>query len=318
MLIDQKHTAWMAGTAAVTAASVAAYLFDAQSHVHGASGSTVMGLTFGIAALLLMIFLALLPLRRKVPHWRIGKAQSWLRAHIWMGLLVVVFVFLHSAFHMGGPLTIGLWLLLGVVTISGVIGVTLQQVIPTRLMTEIGNETVAQQLTRELDRVAADADALVKQYAGSLDQPAPAWDPAAFEARKAEAQKKADEAETPADKAKLKRLVPDAPLPPEGGEPIRRFYLDYARQYFVGWPSPAMQDKGHCGIMFNSLRKMVPAHILPGVEQLETLVEKRRTLLKQQLMMRILLGWLVVHVPVSWALLLLTIVHAVVALRWGS
>lgn len=317
MLIDQKHTPWIVGTAVVTAASIAAYVFDARSHVHGASGSTVLGLTFGIAGLALMIFLALLPLRRKFPHWRIGRAQTWLRGHIWMGLLVVVFVFLHSAFQMGGPLTIGLWFLLGLVSISGVIGVTLQQVIPTRLLTDISSETVAQQLTRELDRVTTDADALVKEYAGSLDKPAPAWDPAAFEAKQAAAQKKVDEAETPAEKAKLKRAVPTSPTPPDGGEPVRRFYLDHARHYFIGWPSPAIKDQGHCGIMFNSLRKMVPEHILPGVERLHELVEERRMLLRQQLMMRILLGWLVVHVPLSWALLLLTVVHAVVALRWG-
>ena len=34
-----------------------------------------------------MIFAGLLAARKKVPVWRLGRAQDWMRGHLWLGLL---------------------------------------------------------------------------------------------------------------------------------------------------------------------------------------------------------------------------------------
>ena len=317
MLLDEKHIPWVTFTGVAAAASVAAYVLDAPRHINGPSGSTVLGLGLGIAALVLMIFAAALGLRRRVPHWRLGKAQTWMRGHIWMGLLIVLLVALHSAFEVGGPLTLTLWILLLIVTVSGIMGLLLQQVVPNRLTSETSRESVAQQLGREFENIKGEAEALASVYAGDLATPAPAWSPEIQAKIDAEAREELAKAETPGDKVRAKKKVEQGPQPPAGGEPMRRFYLDHAQAYFAGQPSAQLHAPHNSQILFNSLRTMVPAHIQPGVIDLERLVDRRRELLRQRFWMRILLGWVVFHVPLSWALLALTVVHAVMALRWG-
>ena len=36
-----------------------------------------------------MIFAALLGARKKVPVWRVGRAQTWMRGHLWLGVLTL-------------------------------------------------------------------------------------------------------------------------------------------------------------------------------------------------------------------------------------
>jgi len=52
------------------------------------------------------------------------------------------------------------------------------------------------------------------------------------------------------------------------------------------------------------------------LRDLEEICEERRQLLAQRRMHLWLHGWLLVHVPLSFALLVLTAVHAVLSLRY--
>ena len=54
---------------------------------HRSIGGTPLGLAFGAISLAIFIFAALLSLRKKIPLWRIGTVQRWLRAHIWLTFL---------------------------------------------------------------------------------------------------------------------------------------------------------------------------------------------------------------------------------------
>ena len=67
-----------------------------------------------------------------------------------------------------------------------------------------------------------------------------------------------------------------------------------------------------------ALKTMTPAHVHPGIDGLAYLVERRRQLVRQRHMQRVLVSWLIIHVPLSWGLLVLAIVHAVMALRWSE
>ena len=55
-------------------------------------------------------------------------------------------IFLHGAFHFGGWLTTLLMIVLIVVTISGLFGAYLQHTLPTRMMHEVGYETIYDQI----------------------------------------------------------------------------------------------------------------------------------------------------------------------------
>ncbi|HEX8078117.1 MAG TPA: hypothetical protein VF511_09905, partial [Chthoniobacterales bacterium] len=48
---------------------------------HHTVGGTPLGLWFGTISLAIFVFAALLSLRKKIPLWRLGTVQRWLRAH---------------------------------------------------------------------------------------------------------------------------------------------------------------------------------------------------------------------------------------------
>ncbi len=290
MLIDRSHIPWGVGSAIAAGAATWWYFADAPRHLNGPSGSTLVGLTLGAAALGIMLFCAALSIKRRAPHRRLGRASTWLRGHLWLGLLACAFVALHAAFRLGGPATTLLWALLGLVTLSGLFGLLLQQVIPRLLLHSVPGETIAQQVERRLRDLPLLAEQVVQRYAGSLDEPAPAWDAAA----------------------------PSPAGPPAGGEPIRRFHLDHLRAYLHGESGAGIEDPHRAENLFSALRTMTPGHAHPGIDELESLYHLRRDLLRQRRLMRVLFAWLIVHVPLSWALLLLVLAHAATALRFWT
>src|SRR5437660_3818680 len=89
-------------------------------------GATPLGLIFGSIAFGIFVFAGLLGLRKKIVLWRIGTVQLWLRAHVWMTLLTIPLVILHTGFRLGCPITTLLLLLYGVVMLSGIYGLAVQ------------------------------------------------------------------------------------------------------------------------------------------------------------------------------------------------
>ena len=68
--------------------------------------------------------------------------------------------------------------------------------------------------------------------------------------------------------------------------------------------------------MFQQFRVLCPEDLWPRLTDLESICEEKRQLDQQRRLHRILHGWLLFHIPVSYALLLLGAVHAVIALRY--
>src|SRR5215813_3053872 len=108
----------------VLALVIAAYVpYKLRGHV---SGGSAMGLAYGITGFALMIFVGLLSLRKKFPIWRIGRASTWMRGHLWLGTLSYPLILLHGGFHFCGPLTrVLMWIFL-FVFVSGILGEVLQ------------------------------------------------------------------------------------------------------------------------------------------------------------------------------------------------
>lgn len=320
MLIDRRHGTWAISTVVAGGVALGAYLADPQAQSasgrHG--GWTWVGLGLGIAALAIMLFCAALSLKRRVPHWRLGRAQTWLRGHIWLGLLTVWLVALHGAFRAGGPLTTWLWIVLGLVTISALIGVGIQQVVPRLLLHGVPGETLAQQLDRQLAWVTESIEKTVCTYAGSLDTPAPPWSPGAAAAPEAPAPSEGASAEgavaTATAPPAAKAVNPNAP--PAGGEPLRRCYVEYVRPFLERSTAKPLASRARSESIFVAIKTMTPAHIHPGVDDLEALCERRRQLARQKRLMWALHAWLIVHVPLSWGLLGMSIIHAIWALRF--
>jgi hypothetical protein len=125
---------------------------------HHSVGGTPLGLAFGAISLAIFVFAALLSLRKKIPLWRVGTVQRWLRAHIWLTLLTIPLVILHSGFRLGGPMTTLLMALFAIVMVSGIYGLVLQHLMPRLMKERLPAETVFEQIPHIRSQLAVAAE----------------------------------------------------------------------------------------------------------------------------------------------------------------
>ena len=105
MRIDRTHKPWLWASAGILAAATLLYAFFRTPSALGSQGGTPVGLAFGVVGFAFMIFAALLGARKKVPVWRVGRAQTWMRGHLWLGPSALPLILFHGGFHFGGTLT---------------------------------------------------------------------------------------------------------------------------------------------------------------------------------------------------------------------
>src|SRR5436190_13816457 len=125
---------------------------------HHTVGGTPLGLWFGSISLAIFLFAVLLSLRKKIPLWRVGTVQRWLRAHIWLTILTIPLVVLHSGFRFGGPMTTLLLVLYAIVMVSGFYGLFLQHVMPRLMKERLPAETVFEQIPHIRSQLAVAAE----------------------------------------------------------------------------------------------------------------------------------------------------------------
>lgn len=125
---------------------------------HHTVGGTPLGLWFGSISLAIFVFAALLSLRKKIPLWRVGTVQRWLRAHIWLTILTIPLILLHSGFRFGGAMTTFLMALYGIVMVSGFYGLFLQHLMPRLMKERLPAETVFEQIPHIRSQLAVAAE----------------------------------------------------------------------------------------------------------------------------------------------------------------
>ena len=77
-----------------------------------------------------------------------------------------------------------------------------------------------------------------------------------------------------------------------------------------------LADGREAAAVFDHLRTVLPPVLHDVANELQTICEERHQLAFQKRLHHWLHGWLFVHVPLSMALLLLALVHAVISLRY--
>jgi hypothetical protein len=321
----------MLASGLLLAASAAAYVAYAGLSLNPPTGGTWPGLAFGIASTALVAFCALYGVRRRFPAVRVGRAENWLKAHIWLGLLAYPLALFHSGFRLGGTVTIALMALFTLLVASGVAGLVAQHILP-RIMTErVPMETVYEQVERLLALFVEEADRAVAAVAGELlPEAAPLEAEAAVPAgaaaggKEAEARggaaagKAAPSASSPPDARRdaARRRKPKPADPQPGGDDLRAFYLEVVRPFLEGKPSRALGDAASRSATFEQVRIQLPPPLHRTVLHLEEICEERRQLLEQRRLHHHLHGWLYLHVPATVALLVVLAAHAVMALRY--
>jgi len=145
-------------------AAVAWYMLD-QPRVP-ANGGTWLGYTLGIVAALLVIFLALFGIRKRSFHSTLGTAIGWLSAHVYLGLAALLLATLHSGMHFGRNVHTVAYVLMCLVTLSGLWGVYAYLSFPGAMIGQRGNLRRSEFLRQiaELDGTALElADRIAPQ-----------------------------------------------------------------------------------------------------------------------------------------------------------
>ncbi len=289
MLIDRSHRGWAVFTLAAIALSSLLYIVYARHWPGGPSGRTWPGMLFGIVGTLAMLVAGLLSARKKTIRLRLGSLSAWLKAHIWLGLLSVPLIAFHAAFRWGGWLEVGLWILLMVVVASGIFGVVLQNIIPRTMKAELASESIPDQFGEICRRLVQSTD----EKLVALCTPATV-------------------------EAALARPAGDAPSAErEPLEWLASFHITTVRPFLGGAANDVhLASAEPAQLMFDQVRATLPATCHETVGFLERACDERRQLAEQDRMHGMLHGWLKVHIPVSVALAVFTVIHIVMSLYY--
>jgi len=292
MRIDRTHRNWAVASLLLFGASTLLYGIYRVSPANAPMGGTPMGLAFGSVGFAFMIFAALLGARKKVPVWRVGRAQTWMRGHLWLGLLSLPLIIFHSGLRYGHGLTAVLMTLLIFVVASGLFGAALQHYMPRVMTREVTMETIYEEIEHVRAQLREEAEDLLAQ--------------ATAEPAKAAA---AGETGSPAAAVAVRE---------DQAAALRNFF-EQELQPFLQHPGArghALADAAQSRSAFAQLRTLVPPALHTTLEDLESICEEERQLSLQARLHMWLHGWLLLHIPVSLALILLGAAHAVMALRY--
>jgi hypothetical protein len=326
MRMDKTQRGWALAAAAILMVSAVIYVLYALGSTQGPRGSSAIGLTFGVIGFAFMIFAALLGARKRVPTWRVGRAQTWMRGHLWLGFLALPIILFHGGFHFGGTLTRVLMWLLIITVFSGVFGAALQHYIPRVMTAEVPLETIYDEIGHVRSLLREEADRAVESVCGpiGLDKTSDAEVRRAggFTALRAIAASAVPLRTSAAVSAGASAAVAAAPeiilLSEEESAPLRRFYLQEMRP-FLEHPERRGQrlvDEQKAACAFAGLQTLLPAAARATLDDLTDICDEARQLQRQARLHHWLHGWLLVHIPLSLALILLGVVHAVMALRY--
>jgi len=105
-------------------------------------------------------------------------------------------------------------------------------------------------------------------------------------------------------------------LSKEQSAPLRTFYLSDMRPFLEHPGASRLNDPATASSAFAGLRTLLPAAAHTSLTDLEDICEEARQLARQESLHRWLHGWLLMHIPLSLALILLGAVHAIMALRY--
>ncbi|MFQ5844841.1 MAG: hypothetical protein ACE5JG_07625 [Planctomycetota bacterium] len=301
MLLDRGHRRWFRFTVAVLLAGGAAFTWSATQTPGGPRGGSALGLAFGIAGTVCIVFAALLGLRKQVPHWRLGRTTTWMRGHLWLGALALPLILFHGGFRLGGPLTTVLMVLFGIVFVTGLYGLALQNLLPRLMLRHLAQETVYEQVDHVREQLLEEATRLIEGAAGRKAAVPKAKRVGRIQGRVVESRAAAEVAEGGPDRAPLRRLLQEHLAPYFGPR------CDTASPLHDAQRRPAL---------FSRLRATLDPALQGVARDLEALCEQRAELEIQRRLHHWLHGWLFLHVPLSYALVVLSAVHAVAALYY--
>lgn len=304
MIMDRSHRGWLIGSAVLLALGALLYVPYRLLSVSGVDGGSVVGLVYASIGSAMMLFAGLLGFRKRYRIWRIGRATSWMRGHLWLGFLSFPFILFHAGFQLGnGTLTRVLMVLFLIVFISGIAGAILQHYMPKMMTEQVPMETVFEQIDRVLGQLADEAEHIVTEINAAVE-------------REIEQAEETEELLQESGKTRKSGLL--TATDERVSHKITFFFQTQIKPYLTS-PRGAdqlLENPVRRAVAIQHLRVLVPQALWAKFDDLENICEEKLELERQRTLHRILHGWLLFHIPASYVLLLLGVVHALMALRY--
>lgn len=288
MILDRTHYYWAVTTFLLTLAASILYCLAVWLSPVPPSGGSWQGMMFGVAGTACMIYAGLLAPRKTVPKWRVGCAQTWLKGHIWVGLLSVPLILFHCGFKWGGILEQALLCTFAIVILSGLYGLALQQVLPRLMSTTAPAQAIAPQISVACQKLRQATEIAVQRACG------PAF---------------------------MDYLTTPLPSPSAGFSAERElsaFYWEQLAEFLQAGDQRrhALANPTLAAARFSRLKDSVHEQMRDVVDELQLACDERRQLLAQMRIQGWLHGWLCIHVPVSVTLLILGLLHVVMSVYY--
>lgn len=134
LLLTRENTRWRRWSYLLAAVLIAGYFTRASSAPK--YGGSPVGLLYGTLGLVLIVVLMYFGVRKRSYKSSWGTVEGWLRGHIYLGLVAVVIVLLHSGWRFDNPVAVAALLLFLADCASGLWGAVLYTVLPSELSAE--------------------------------------------------------------------------------------------------------------------------------------------------------------------------------------
>jgi hypothetical protein len=214
-----------------------------------------------------------------------------MRAHIWLTLLTVPLVILHSGFRFGAPMTTSLMILYAIVMVSGIYGLALQHRIPQMMKEQLPQEIVYEQIPHVRSQLFLAAQKLCHSLKVATPIPVAAGSSSPDET--------------------------SAPGIDRGSELVLVSFLEEQVLPYLQVRRGAglrLANQDFAADTFRFVRLRVADSYRSRVDQIQGWCDQRRLLDLQTRLQHWLHNWLFIHVPFSFLLVIITAWHAFVTL----
>jgi hypothetical protein len=299
--LEPGHRRWFYFSALIIFAAALVYAFDLRrghAAIFGTSGGSAVGLSFGVCAFALLLFAAGRGLRRFMPAG-LGSARFWSRAHVWLGFLVLPLAWFHGGFHHGSTLSAAMMWLLYLIIVSGIVAAVLRHYLAQPTSGRLPEELIDAPIDQAIEQLGAQA----AEVAARCERMA--------------AENIAAAAATPGARGGVSTLTPVAVAPKVRVEALREMYGRSIQSYLT--PAGAMgllSNRMRATQMFRRCRTLISQEFIAPLAELERLCDIGRGLRSRQKLGLWVDRLLLVHVPLSTALIVLAAIHAVGSLRY--
>ncbi len=131
-------------------AAVGSYFgYARREYMHGGSR---WGLVYGTVGFLLCYLLAFFGIRKRWYRSTFGTIEQWMQSHIYLGILVLVVLLLHTGGRFNDNVAVATLILVAIVVASGVLGAILYVTVP-RMLTEVESNLTIEEISEQLNQL---------------------------------------------------------------------------------------------------------------------------------------------------------------------